>query len=183
MGNGNGSGDTQVYTNCYVAVEISGLNGVGGDTDMPKLLFNSFTPPTWSTETPKHKFYGGSGKTETLHGGARNENWSPAQLGRGVDTSYALFNWVQEIRQKGPTAAKKDVKITVQEPAGAGAICVWSGTGAVITQYGQSASNAGANEILTENVTIDAETWDMLDGSGKPINGGPDGGGGGGGGQ
>jgi hypothetical protein len=59
-------------------------------------------------------------------------------------------------------------------------ICVWSGTGAVITQYGQSASNASSNEILTENVTIDAEKWDMLDSNGSPIAGGPDGGGGGG---
>jgi phage tail-like protein len=162
-----------------VAVEISGLDGVSGGGDMAKLLFNSFTPPTWSTEAPKHKFYGDAGKTEILHGGARNENWSPAQLGRGVDTTHVLFNWVQEIRQKGPTQAKKDIKITVQAPAGEDPICIWSGTGAVITQYGQGASNASSNEILTENVTIDAENWDMLDGSGQPINGGPDGGGGG----
>src|SRR5689334_12765588 len=107
--------DPQVYTNCYIAVEIKDLDGVGGSSDMPKLLFNSFTPPAWSTEAPKHKFYGDSGKTETLHGGARNENWSPAQLGRGVDTTHTLFNWVQEIRQKGPTEAKKDVQITIQE--------------------------------------------------------------------
>ena len=71
--------DPQVYTNCYIAVEIKDLDGVGGSSDMPKLLFNSFTPPAWSTEAPKHKFYGDSGKTETLHGGARNENWSPAR--------------------------------------------------------------------------------------------------------
>ncbi len=174
------NGDPQVYTNCYVAVEISGLDGVGGSSDMPKLLFNSFTPPSWSTESPKHKFYGDSGKTEVLQGGARNENWSPAQLGRGVDTSHVLFNWVQEIRQKGPTGAKKDIKITVQAPAGEDPICVWSGTGAVITQFSHGASNASSNEILTESVTVDAETWDMLDGSGQPIAGGPDGGGGGG---
>ncbi|HEY1517921.1 MAG TPA: phage tail protein [Solirubrobacteraceae bacterium] len=182
MADGNGNGDgPQVYTNCYVSVEITGLANVDQGASMAKLLFNSFTPPAWSTETPKHKFYGDQGKTEILHGGARNENWSPVQLGRGVDTQYVLYNWVQEIRQKGPTAAKKDVKITVQAPAGDQPICVWSGTGAVITQYGQSASNAAGNEILTENITIDAETWDMLDGGGQPINGGPDGGGGGGG--
>jgi phage tail-like protein len=165
--------DPQVFTACYVQVEVDGLTGVDG-TSMNSLLFNSFTPPAWSTETPKHKFYGDQGKTEVLHGGARNENWSPAQLGRGVDTEYCLFNWVQEIRQKGPTEAKKDVKITVQEPGGTG-IVVWSGTGAVITHYSQSASNASSNEILTEQVTIDAEKWDMLDGGGSPINGGPDG--------
>lgn len=174
------SDDPQVYTNCYIAVEIKDLDGVGGDTDMPKLLFNSFTPPAWSTDTPKHKFYGGGGKTETLHGGARNENWSPAQLGRGVDTGHVLFNWVQEIRQKGPTDAKKDMTITIQEPGGQSSICVWSATGAVITQYSHGASNASSNEVLTESITVDAETWDMLDGSGSPINGGPDGGGGGG---
>ena len=171
--------DPQVYTNCYIAVEIKDLQGVSGSSDMPKLLFNSFTPPAWSTDTPKHKFYGDAGKTEILHGGARNENWSPAQLGRGVDTNHVLFNWVQEIRQKGPTEAKKDVQITIQQPGGQDAIEVWSATGAVITQYSQGASNASSNEILTENITLDAEKWDLLDGSGSPINGGPDGGGGG----
>jgi phage tail-like protein len=179
VANGNGDGP-QVYTNCYVSVKIDGLDGVDG-SNMSTLLFNSFTPPSWSTETPKHKFYGDSGKTEVLHGGARNENWSAAQLGRGVDTGHVLFNWVQEIRQKGPTAAKKDVTITVQAPAGEQPICVWSGKGAVITQFGHGASSASSNEILTENVSIDAETWDMLDGGGQPIAGGPDGGGGGGG--
>lgn len=172
--------DPQIYTNCYIALEITGQTGVGGSSDMPKLLCNSFTPPAWSTDTPKHKFYGDSGKTEILQGGARNENWSPAQVGRAVDTTHALFNWVQEIRQKGPTGAKKDVKITIQEPGGQTNIEVWSGTGAVITQYSQAASNASSNEIMTENITIDAEKWDLLDGSGQPINGGPDGGGGGG---
>jgi phage tail-like protein len=166
--------DPQVYTNCYIAIEITGLSGVSGSGDMPKLLCNSFTPPAWSTDTPKHKFYGDAGKTEVLHGGARNENWSPAQLGRAVDTEHVIFNWVQEIRQKGPTAAKKDVKITVQPPGAAQNIEVWSATGAVITQYSQGASNASSNEILTESVTLDAEKWDLLDGQGQPINGGPD---------
>ena len=175
----NGNGDPQVYTNCYIAVQIQDLQGVGGADDMPSLLFNSFTPPTWSTETPKHKFYGKAGMTEILHGGARNENWSPAQLGRGVDTGHVLFNWVQEIRQKGPTSAKKDITITVQAPSGEDPICVWSGTGAVITQFSHGASNASSNEILTESVTIDAEAWDMKDGTGGDIAGGPNGGGGG----
>jgi phage tail-like protein len=167
--------DPQVYTNCYIEVDL----GDGGG-QMSTLLFNTFTPPAWSTETPKHKFYGDQGKTEILHGGARNENWTAAQLGRGVDTNYVLFNWVQQIRQQGAANAKKDIKITVQEPGGTG-ICVWSGTGAVITQYSHGASNAATNEILTESVSIDAEQWDMLDGNGSPIAGGPDGGGGGGG--
>jgi phage tail-like protein len=176
--------DPQVYTNCYVMVKITGgdsSSDIDGSSSMSTLLFNSFTPPTWSTETPKHKFYGDQGKTEILHGGARNENWSPAQLGRGVDTNYTLFKWVQSIRQKGPTGAKKDLEITVQAPAGDKPVCVWAATGAVITQYGQSASNAASNEIMTENVTIDAETWDLKDGGGGLIAGGPDGGGGGGG--
>jgi phage tail-like protein len=166
-----------VYTNCYVECVIPAVAESG---QMAQLLFNSFTPPHWSTETPKHKFYGDQGKIEILHGGARNELWSPAQLGRGVDTDHILFNWVQEIRQKGPTNAKKDIQIKVQAPDGT-SLLVWSATGAVITQFSHAASNAATNEILTESVTIDAEAWDMLDGSGNPINGGPDGGGGGGG--
>ena len=90
---------------------------------------------------------------------------------RGVQSGPS---WVQEIRQKGPTEAKKDVKITVQEPGGTG-IVVWSGTGAVVTNYSHGPSSASGNNILTEQVVIDAEKWDMLDGSGTPINGGPDG--------
>ena len=167
-----------VYTNCYIEVDIPNVAGQG---QMAQLLFMEYVPPEWKTETPKHKFYGDQGKIEVLHGGARNETWSPAQLGRGVDTDYVLFNWVQEIRQSGPTNAKKDIQIKVQAPDGS-SICVWSATGAVIIGYSQMASHAATNEILTERVTIDAEAWDMLDGGGNPINGGPDGGSGGGGG-
>jgi phage tail-like protein len=166
--------DPQVYTACYISVSIDGLTGVDGST-MNTLLFSNFQPPSWSTQVPKHKFYGDQGKTETLHGGARNEDWTPCTLGRGVDTNHTMFNWVQEIRQKGPTEAKKDIKITVQEPGGTG-IVVWSGTGAIVTSYGHGPSMASANDILAESIVIDAEKWDMLDGSGQPINGGPDGG-------
>jgi phage tail-like protein len=172
------NGPTQVYTNCYIECDIPSVAGQG---QMAQLLFNSFIPPEWSTQTPKHKFFGDQGKIEVLAGGARNEDWSPAQLGRGVDTGYVLYNWVQEIRQNGPTNAKKDIQIKVQAPDGS-SICVWSGKGAVITHFKHSQFLASSNEIVTESVTIDAEMWDMLDGGGNPINGGPDGGGGGGGG-
>jgi phage tail-like protein len=168
-----------------VSVVISGLTGVTGDSDMPKLLFNSFTPPSWSTETPKHKFYGGNSNIEIVHGGARNENWSPAQLGRGVDVNHTLFQWVQQIREKGPNGAKTDVSITVQAEAGTPPICVWHGTGAVITGFSHGASNASSNEVLTESVTIDAEHWDLMTGGGQAVAAAsvsPGGGGGGGGG-
>ena len=166
--------NVQVYTNCYVELDIPDVAQSG---QMAQLLFNRFKAPHWSTETPKHKFYGDQGKIEILHGGARNESWTPAELGRGVDTGHVLFNWVQEIRQKGPANAQKDIQIKVLA-ADATPLHIWSATGAVITAFSTADSNAATNEILTESVTIDAEKWDMLDGGGSAINGGPDGGGG-----
>jgi phage tail-like protein len=167
-----------VYTNCHYEFLIPDVADSG---QMAQLLFMEFKPAEWKTETPKHKFYGDQGKIEILQGGARNETWSQAELGRGVDSEHILFNWINQIRQQGPTGAKKDIQIKVLAPDGSG-VCIWSATGAVIVGYSQSASNAATNEILTERVMIDAESWDLLDGSGNPINGGPDGGGGGGGG-
>lgn len=178
MGNGDPTQTPPVYTNCYVSVEIKGLAGVTGDSDMPKLLFTSFTPPSWSTEVPKHKAYGGQSNILVVHGGTRNENWSPAQLGRGVDVNHTLFQWVQLIRQKGPNQGKLEISVTVQADPGTPAICVWHGTGAVISGFSHGASNAASNEILTESVTIDCETWDMMQGTGQPVPAAAGGGGG-----
>jgi phage tail-like protein len=161
-----------VYTNCYISVEINEVT----EGEMGKLLFTDFTPPTWSTETHKHKFYGNQATTQVLHGGARVENWGPAHLGRGVDPEHILYKWVQEIRKKGPAGAKKDVTIKVEAPDESGeptGICTWVGTGAVITEFSQAASNASTNEIMTEEVAIEAEMWDMKDGEGSDIGEGP----------
>jgi phage tail-like protein len=164
--------DPIVYTNCYISVEIKEVT----EGEMGKLLFNSFTPPTWSTDAQKHKFYGNQATTQVLHGGARVETWGPAHLGRGVDTEHLLYKWVQEIRKKGPSSAKKEITIKVEAPDESGnptGICTWAATGAIITQFSQAASNASSNEIMTEDVTIEAETWDMKDGEGNPIGEGP----------
>jgi len=164
-------GSPEIYTNCHITVTIPGISG-----GMNKLLFNSFTPPSWSTDAPKHKFYGENATTEVLHGGAQVENWGPAQLGRGVDKEHLLFQWVQEIRKKGPNAAKKDIEIKIEdmdESGSATGIAVWNGKGVIITNFSPGASNAATNEIMTESVTLEAEKWEMMDGEGSPIGEGP----------
>ncbi len=158
----------EVFTNCYITLEISEIT----QGEMGQMLFSSFTPPSWSTEASKHKYYGGKGTTEVLHGGARVENWGPAELGRGVETQHLLYKWVEQIKEKGPAAAKKDVKITVEAPGAEGSptpICQWNGIGAIITNFSHAASNASSNEIMTESVTLDAEKWELLDGTGGKI--------------
>jgi phage tail-like protein len=153
-----------VYTNCLVTLQIDGVAEADG---MNKLLFNSFTPPSWSTEAPKHKFFNGK-LVETVHGGTINESWSPMQLGRGVDTAYTLYKWVEQVRQKPLEEAKKTVTVTVKTQDDQG-VHVWIGEGAVITQYGHSAHNAATNETIIESVSIDAEKWRMADSGGSDI--------------
>jgi len=152
-----------VYTNCLVTLDIPGVT----DNGMEKLLFNSFTPPSWSTEAPKHKFFNGK-LVETVHGGTINESWSPMQLGRGVDKNYVLYKWVEQVRQKPVEEAKKTVTVTVKTQDDDG-VHVWTGEGAVIVQYGQTAHSSATNETLLENVSIDAERWSMKDGGGSDI--------------
>jgi phage tail-like protein len=152
-----------VYTNCLVTLEIPGVT----DNGMDKLLFNSFTPPSWSTEAPKHKFFNGK-LVETVHGGTVNDSWSPAQLGRGVDKNYVIYKWIEQVRQKPIEQCKKDVTITVKTQDDEG-VHVWSGTGVVPVSYGHGPHSSQANETLIETCSLEGETWHMKDGSGSDI--------------
>jgi phage tail-like protein len=122
------------------------------------LLFYSVTPPSGSLDTREFKTWDAQGLPINSIGGGRQVTWSPVTLSKGVDTDNKLYEWFKTVLEKGATAeTKKDVKITVMAEDGTTTLHIWNLTGAVITDYGHSASNAQTNEVLVQNITLKYE--------------------------
>jgi hypothetical protein len=94
-------------------------------------------------------------------------------LTQGWDQGYCLAKWRAVIEDTNTPIdqKKKDVKVDFMESDGQTILFSWHTSAGLLTGYTHAASDASSNAVLTVTATIDADTWEQLDGSGSPITG------------
>ncbi|MGO9973787.1 MAG: phage tail protein [Solirubrobacteraceae bacterium] len=156
-----------IQTVTHVSVRIQGTSISGVDpSSMNNLLFSSCTPPNWSIDAPKHIFHGNQGAPEPIIAGVQNPTYGTMTLSQGWDPGHVLASWMNKISDPSVAITDKKATVTVVFMDSTGnALFQWVGTGALLTSFTHSASDASSNGVLTITATIDADTW-QLQGSG-----------------
>lgn len=159
----------EVYTVSHVAVAIAGITDSAGG--MNNLLFSSAKPPDWSIEAPKHVFHGDSGQVETIISAVQNPRYGTMTLTQGWDEKGCLAQWMGLIEDASKAIAdkKKQVDVDFFKSDGTTKLFTWHADAALLTGYTHSASDAASNAVLTVTATIDADKWELKDGSGQPF--------------
>jgi hypothetical protein len=151
----------QTVTHISVTIEGQSVNNVTADA-MNNLLFSSCSPPDWSIEAPKHIFHGQNGTPETIISSVQNPAYGTMTLTQGWDPGNVLAHWMNQISDPTVAMDQKKATVTVQfmDSKGTG-LFQWVGTGAILTGFSHSPSDAGSNGVLTITATIDADTWKL----------------------
>jgi tail tube protein gp19 len=156
----------QTVTHISVAFDGSAVSGVTADA-MATLLFSSCSPPDFSIDAPKHTFHGDKGAPEQIIAGVQNPTYGTMTLTQGWDPNHVLASWMNVIADPSKAITDKKVNVTVIFMDSTGtALFQWVGTGALLTGFSHSASDASSNGVLTINATIDADTWQLQGPSG-----------------
>lgn len=158
-----------VQTVTHISVQIQGnsISGVDGSSSMAQLLFSACTPPNWSIEAPKHIFHGNDGTPETIISSVQKPTYGTMTLKQGWDPNHVLASWMNAISDPSKSIDDKKAQVTVvfmdstSQP-----LFQWVGTGALLTSFSHSASDASSNSVLTIDATIDADTWQLQGSSG-----------------
>lgn len=149
-----GDGETKTVHGSH-HVKIEGVPGAEA------LLFHAVTPPAGTLTGDFFETWDGQNKIMKHALGHQKVEWSECTISRGVDENADLFTWFKDTLEQGADQTKTDITITVFGPDGS-QICAWSMTGAVPTNYTASALSAQTNEVLTEMVSIRAETVELV---------------------
>jgi hypothetical protein len=157
-----------VQTVTHVSVKIEGSSVSGVDPDaMSNLLFSSCSPPDWSIDAPKHIFHGNSGAPETIISSVQNPAYGTMTLTQGWDPQNVLAHWMNQISDPSKAITDKKATVTVVFMDSTGQpLFQWVGTGALLTGFSHSPSDASSNGVLTITATIDADTWQLQGSSG-----------------
>ena len=150
-----------VQTVTHISVDIQPGSGALADpTQMATLLFSSCSPPDWSIDAPKHIFHGDKGKPETIISSVQNPAYGTMTLTQGWDPNNILAKWMNQISDPTVAMDQKKAAVTVvfMDSTGTG-LFQWVGTGAILTGFSHSPSDASSNGVLTITATIDADTW------------------------
>src|SRR5918911_116187 len=114
------------------------------------MLFSAASMPSGTLDVPDFKTIDDKGTPVNSVGGGTQVSWSPVTLTRGVDTDHQLYDWFNDVRQKGVTDdTKKEIKIIALDSQGE-TLHTWNLVGAVITTYGMAGADAQTTSILTE---------------------------------
>jgi hypothetical protein len=157
-----------VITVTHVTVSITGTSITGVDPSaMTNLLFTSCKPPDWSIDAPQFVYHGNKGAPQTVIPAVMQAKYGTMSLTQGWDPNHVLASWMNKISD--PTVAITDKKATVtavfndstNQP-----LFQWVGTGALLTSFSHSASDANSNGVLMINATISADSWQLQGGSG-----------------
>jgi hypothetical protein len=166
---------TPVQTVTHVSVQITGPSSVtqsGGSGAMNPLLFNACTPPDWSIEAPKFVYHGNSGTPESVITSVQNPVYGSMTLTGGWDPANTLASWMNQISDPTQDYSAKVAQVTVQFLDSKGTVLFqWVGTGAIMTAFSQSPSDASSNSVLTVTATIDANTWQLQNSGGSVLSG------------
>jgi hypothetical protein len=156
----------QTVTHISVAMDGTAVSGVTAD-QMAQLLFSSCSPPDFSIDAPKHTFHGDKGAPEQIIAGVQNPSYGTMTLTQGWDPGHVLASWMNVIADPSKAITDKKVNITVIFMLSTGEpLFQWVGTGALLTGFSHSASDASSNGVLTINATIDADKWQLQGPSG-----------------
>ncbi len=162
-----------IQTVTHISVSITSPGGIPAGVaadSMSTLLFSSCTPPSWSIDAPKHIFHGNSGAPEPVIAGIQNPKYGTMKLTQGWDQGHVLASWMNQISNPAIAIDQKKATVTVVFMDSTGQpLFQWLGTGALLTAFSHSASNAASNDVLMVDATIDADTWVLSDSSGKPL--------------
>jgi hypothetical protein len=153
-----------IQTVTHISVEITpgGGSQIGGSDGMDQLLFSSCSPPDWSIEAPKHIFHGNSGTPQPIISSVQNPTYGTMTLTQGWDPQNVLAHWMNQISDPSVAMDQKKAQVTVvfMDSTGTG-LFQWVGTGALLTGFSHSPSDASSNGVLTITATIDADTWQL----------------------
>ena len=157
-----------VQTVTHISVTIDGTSVSGVDPSaMNNLLFKSCTAPSWSIDAPKHVFHGNNGTPETIISSVQNPQYGTMTLVGGWDPNNVLAHWMNQISDPSVQMSDKKATVTVQflDSTGTG-LFQWVGTGAILTGFSHSPSDAASNAVLTITATIDADSWALCQSGG-----------------
>ncbi len=153
-----------IQTVTHISVEITpgGGSQIGGADGMDQLLFSSCSPPDWSIEAPKHIFHGNSGTPQPIISSVQNPTYGTMTLTQGWDPQNVLAHWMNQISDPSVAMDQKKAQVTVvfMDSTGTG-LFQWVGTGALLTGFSHTPSDASSNGVLTITATIDADTWQL----------------------
>jgi phage tail-like protein len=157
-----------VITVTHVSVSITGANLQNVDPSaMQNLLFTSCKPPEWSIEAPPFVYHGNKGAPETVIPAVMQPKYGTLTLSQGWDPNHVLASWMNLISDPTKAITDKKANVTVvfmdstNQP-----LFQWAGTGALLTSFSHSASDANSNAVLMINATISADTWQLQGSSG-----------------
>jgi T4-like virus tail tube protein gp19 len=151
----------QTVTHISVTIDCQSVQNVTADA-MNNLLFSSCSPPDWSIDAPKHVFHGQNGTPETIISSVQNPQYGTMTLTQGWDPGNVLAHWMNQISDPTVDMANKKGTVTVvfMDSKGTG-LFQWVGTGAILTGFSHTPSDASSNGVLTITATIDADTWKL----------------------
>lgn len=115
-------------------------------------VFRECTGMDSETEVTEHKSIDGKGNPY-VRKVAGATKWSNVTLKRGVDTNKKLWDWRQEVIEKGPDAARIDGTIKLLDYDGSTILAYKFLQGWPI-KYGGVTLNASSNDIAMEEVVI-----------------------------
>jgi phage tail-like protein len=164
---------TVVQTVTHVSVAITGpssVSGVSGSGAMNPLLFNSCDAPDWKIDAPKFTYHGNSGTPESVITSVQNPTYGAMTLKGGWDPGNTLAKWMNQISDPAQDYSAKIAQVTVQFMDSKGTVLFqWLGTGAIMTSFSHSGSDASSNGVLTVTATIEANKWELQNASGSPL--------------
>lgn len=156
----------QTVTHISVTIDGSAVSNVDPSA-MNNLLFSSCTPPSWSIDAPKHVFHGNNGTPETIISSVQNPQYGTMTLVGGWDPNHVLATWMNVVSDPSKQMTDKKATVTVlfMDNTGTG-LFQWVGTGALLTGFTHSPSDASSNAVLTVTATIDADSWALCEAGG-----------------
>lgn len=155
-----------VQTISHITVDIDGVAAAG---DMDQLLFSACDPPSWTVEAPKHIFHGNDGTPQTIISAIQNPSYSPMTLTQGWDPNMVLAKWMADVQKPGEITDKKKKITVVFLDSNKQPLFQWYTESGILTEFKHSASDASSNSVLTVTARIDADTWELQDGSGSAL--------------
>jgi hypothetical protein len=157
-----------VQTVTHISVTIDGGSVSNVDPSaMNQLLFSSCTAPSWSIEAPALQYHGNDGTTSTIISSIQNPKYGAMTLVGGWDPNNVLAHWMNQISDPSVDISQKKATVTVvfMDNTGKG-LFQWVGTGAVLTGFSHSPSDASSNAALTITATIEADSWALCQAGG-----------------